>query len=61
MSTDVQWYRDGFSGEKRQKMIHKRLFNLLSKYGDPRDDGIVYDWMTHGLGWRMVSEIRGHH
>ena len=57
MSTDVQWYGDGFSGEKRHQIIHKRLFNLLSKYGNPRDDGIVYDWMTHGLGWKMVSEI----
>ena len=56
MSTDVQWYGDGFAGKKRQQIIHMRLFNLLSNYGSPRDEDIVYDWLTHGLSWRMISE-----
>ena len=54
MSTDVQW-EGGFSGKKRQEVIHMRLFNLLSDFGNPNDEGIVFDWMTDELGWGMVT------
>ncbi len=55
MSTYVDWYGDGFAGKIRQQIIHLKVFNLLSKYGSPRSDAIVYEWITDVLGREKAS------
>lgn len=57
MSTDVQW-DGGFSGKKRQGMIHRELFGLLvfGEGGYLNNDESVFDWLTDDIGWSNLSE-----
>lgn len=57
MSTDVQW-DGGFSGKKREGMIHRELFGLLvfGECGYLNNDETVFAWLTDDVGWSDLSE-----
>ena len=69
MSVDIQT-ESSFSGNKRQEMIHYRLFSLLSGYdgrykykngyvADNKDKAMVLSWLIDIKGWSVLGVSDG--